>query len=113
MSNQDLKAKLMAQMEAAIDKLLAEKTDASEISLSEIETRAIKAGQAFREGVLGELVAEVDQTDADRVSCTDCGRRMHHKGQRPKQVVTRAGEVKLKRDYYYCPDCGRGIFPPR
>ena len=26
-------------------------------------------------------------------------------------MVTEAGEVELRRAYYYCEDCGQGVFP--
>ena len=36
---------------------------------------------------------------------------LSYKGKRTKWVVTRAGEVQVARDYYYCEGCRRGFFP--
>lgn len=110
-----LKAEMMKKAEAAIDKLLAEKQPAERISLNEIETLAIRAGQTFREEILRSLVGESEQAAEEqqvRPSCAKCGKAMHHKGKRRKQVVTEAGEMTVYRDYYYCQTCGVGIFPP-
>ena len=45
--------------------------------------------------------------------CPTCGREMRLKGAKPKSVETRAGSVKAQRDYYHCPICEQGAFPPR
>ncbi|MHB8627876.1 MAG: hypothetical protein ACYDBJ_14725 [Aggregatilineales bacterium] len=37
---------------------------------------------------------------------------MRYKGDKTRYVLTRNGEQPLERGYYYCPDCGSGLFPP-
>ena len=61
MTREALKARLMAQAASSIDALLAHTQEANEISLSEIESTAIQAGQAFRTSVLKALVEEASE----------------------------------------------------
>ena len=64
MNPDELKARLMAEAEAAIDKILANKPAGEDIALSEIEQLALSDGKDFREAVLGHLVEE-GQTRVD------------------------------------------------
>ncbi|HLA42770.1 MAG TPA: hypothetical protein VJZ27_05015 [Aggregatilineales bacterium] len=113
MTREALKARLMAQAASSIDALLAHTQEANEISLSEIESTAIQAGQAFRTSVLKALVEEASEgSSPPLLDCPQCHQRIQKKGLRSKQVVSAAGEVKVKRAYYYCPECHHGFFPP-
>ena len=112
MRAEELKANLMAQAESSIDKIIAEKSEAHEIGLREIETTAIQAGQAFRESVLKELVEEASRlSSAQAFQCPQCHKRLHEKGLRAKRIVSAAGEVTVRRAYAYCPNCHTGFFP--
>ena len=113
MNQDDLKARLMAEAEAAIDKILANKPAGEDITLSEIEQLALSGGKDFREAVLGHLVEEGQAgVNREAINCPGCGAAMHYKGKRTKPLVTEAGEVRVERDYYYCAACKRGVFPP-
>lgn len=113
MTPDELKAHLMAQAEAMIDKMLARKPKTEDITLSDIEQLAIGGGRDFREAVLKSLAEESSQRETrETVRCPECGQALHYKGKRGKAVVTEAGEIHLDRDYYYCPGCQRGLFPP-
>lgn len=113
MTPEELKAYLMAQAEAMIDDVLAQKPKAEAITLSEIEQLAMRGGRDFREAVLKSLVEESIQHETRAaVRCSECGQVMHYKGKRGKAVVTEAGEIQVERDYYYCPACQHGLFPP-
>jgi len=47
------------------------------------------------------------------VVCPQCQTPMQHRGRRTRQALSRRGEaVPLTRDYYVCPACGAGLFPP-
>ena len=113
MNQEDLKVRLMAEAEAAIDAMLARKPAAKDITLSEIEHLVIRSGQEFREAMLEHLVqaSRRDETD-ETMNCPDCGKRLHYKGKRAKTIITEVGEVRIERDYYYCAACQRGVFPP-
>jgi len=113
MTPAELKAYLMAQAEAMIDAVLARKPNTEDITLSDIEQLAIGGGRAFREAVLRSLAEDSSRSERrEAVCCPECGRAMHYKGKRNKDVVTEAGELRVERDYYYCPACQHGLFPP-
>ena len=50
-SNDEVKARLMREIEELVNKLLAEKRPAEEISLSNIEQAAVETGLRFRRAV--------------------------------------------------------------
>jgi uncharacterized protein with PIN domain len=113
MTPEEVKAHLMAQAEAMIDELLARKPQVEDITLGEIEQLAMESGRDFREAVLKSLAEESSQSEVrEAMRCPACGQAMHYKGKRGKDVVTEAGEIHVERDYYYCPHCQRGLFPP-
>lgn len=107
-----LKARLLAQYEAQLDRLLDELEDQPALTLTEIEDLALKTrgqvGQAVTQGLV-ELEAK---PVVPGPNCPDCQTEMHYKGQKRKRVRTRSGEVALERPYYYCDLCRRGYFPP-
>jgi uncharacterized protein with PIN domain len=109
----ELKARLMAEAEAAIDKIMANKPASEDLTLNEIEQLALKGGKDFREAVLESLVEEGQAVPlSEAVRCPQCGTKMQGKGKRRKTLVTEAGEVSVERDYYYCAACQQGVFPP-
>ncbi|MBF8285233.1 MAG: hypothetical protein HW378_4148 [Anaerolineales bacterium] len=108
----ELKARLMAETEAAIDKLLAGRKAPAESSLADIEQGVRAAGQQIEQTLTAELAAESATELPPWPTCPQCGRKMKNKGQRRRRVVSETGEVELERTYYHCAACGRGIFPP-
>ena len=108
----ELKARLMAEAESAIDKLLAVRKAPAEASLADIEQVALAASQQMAQAVTDELVAESTTELPAWPTCPQCGRKMKNKGKRTRRVVTETGDVELERSYYHCVACGRGIFPP-
>ncbi len=112
-TDEELKARMMAEAEAAIDKLLGQRQPAEEITLREIEGLVLEARRAVGEGLTAILVEQ--SATAGQVpgpGCPECGREMHYKGLKSKRVVSETGEVEVKRAYYYCADCRVGLFPP-
>jgi hypothetical protein len=113
LTDEELKARMMAEAEAAIDKLLGQKKPAEQITLTEIERLVLKARQEVGEGlttILVEQSAAAGQVPGP--ACAECGREMHYKGLKSKRVVSETGEAEVKRAYYYCADCRVGLFPP-
>ena len=80
--------------------------------MREIVELALESGQEVEGVVLKGLSNEQSEGPTGEVLCEQCGRRMHHKGKRWRDVVTSAGETRIERDYYYCADCKAGRFPP-
>jgi hypothetical protein len=110
--NAELKARLMAEAEAAIEKLLTERVAPAQASLADIERVALTAGQQIEEAIATALAAESALELPPWPVCPACGQKMKNKGRRGRRVVTRTGEVVVERNYYYCPTCRRGLFPP-
>lgn len=108
----ELKVRLMAEAEAAIDQLLRARKPPAEASLADIEQVARAAGQQVAQAVTAELAVESAVELPPWPSCPECGQKMKNKGKRTRRVVTETGEVELERSYYHCAPCGRGIFPP-
>jgi DNA-directed RNA polymerase subunit RPC12/RpoP len=113
MNKDELKARLLAKAEKAIDEMLAEKPASGTMSLADIERLALKSGAVLEAEVLealGHDEAEVDQTGEQ--ICERCGSRMQRRGVHRRQVMTEAGPTTVERAYYVCPGCGASLFPP-
>lgn len=111
-SNEELKARMMAQAEAAIEALLHERGKKSELDLSDIEHLAREAGQRVMQGLTADLADAEEESKRDTV-CPECGQALIYKGKKERNLVTDTGELRIKRGHYYCPTCRKGIFPPR
>ena len=114
LTDDELKAQMKAQAEAAIEKLFAEKKSPNEIKLSDIEQAVHEAGEAIKADLTAGLVEQVSEEPGEvpGPSCPHCGQEMRYKGHKAKQVITETGEVTVKRAYYYCDTCRSGLFPP-
>jgi hypothetical protein len=108
---QELKARMMAEAEAAIDRLLAGAGKPEQLTLSDIERLVRGAGQRVMEEFTREL-AEAGAKREEEAVCPECKGKLRYKGQKERPVVTETGEMCLRRAYYYCPSCRKGFFPP-
>jgi hypothetical protein len=86
-------------------------------SFEEMEAKALEIGQAVARvllafGVADEQQMERHQRPEAEPSCPKCQGRMRYGGQPGKKIDSRAGVIAFKRDYYHCPVCGAGVFPP-
>jgi uncharacterized protein with PIN domain len=111
LSKKEMKALMTAEAEAIIDDLLASRDAADLMTLTDIEEAVLVAGRRIQ-AVLTQALVEAEEAKGSRPQCPECGAMMRHRGYREKQMVTRTGEVKVRRAYYRCPTCGRGLFPP-
>ena len=111
MSNKkdELKAKLLAEAERALEKMLSDERVSQQMTLNEIEDVIGDLESDFRQRVLREVMG--DQEEQTKM-CPDCGGRLRNKGKHSKRLVTLRGEVDLERSYYQCETCGKGVFPP-
>jgi hypothetical protein len=109
----DLKARLMAQLEATIEHLIAQQPPSNEITLSDMERLVKHAGSEIEAQVLQALIEANEATkQPERPLCPACRQPMRNKGRQQRKVVTQAGEIEVNRPYYYCDPCQVGIFPP-
>jgi uncharacterized protein with PIN domain len=111
-SDDELREQLRKQADEIIEAIIASRRPAGQNSLQDLERLAIGAGQGFEEQVLEYLAQEESQAESEPV-CEECGRGMRSRGKRTRQMVSEAGEIKLERRYYVCPQCGKRSFPPR
>ena len=87
-------------------------------TFDEIDAEVVRRYAAVEAAVVAELSALGASTEgADpvvaAVRCPQCQTLMQRRGQRTRQALSRRGEaVPLTRDYYVCPACGAGLFPP-
>jgi hypothetical protein len=75
----DLKAKLLAQAEAAIDKMLSDERLNEQMTLSDIEAVVGVSEADFRQGALEEIIA-IQQEKTK--TCPLCGSGLRNKGKR-------------------------------
>jgi hypothetical protein len=108
----ELKARLLAEAEAAIEQMLVEAVPPGQESLADIERSARTAGQRLEQAIAAELAGAGAAALPAWPHCSACGQKLQNKGKRTRRVVTESGEVEVTRSYYYCPTCRRGVFPP-
>ena len=61
----------------------------------------------------GAVVAEAGADAAAPPVCATCGIGLQRSGRRRRAVLSRQGQaIQVDRDYYVCPQCGDGLFPP-
>jgi uncharacterized protein with PIN domain len=106
----ELKAKLLAQAEVAIDKMLSDARLNEHMTLSDVEAVVGVSEADFRQRMLEEIIG-MQQESVRR--CPLCGGQLRNKGKRSKRVVTLRGDTEIERNYYQCETCRTGYFPPR
>lgn len=109
---EELEARLMAEAQAAIRRMLAEREKEEDLTMTEIERLARTVGQAMMQDISQELVAEESQRHAMR-DCPTCGQKMRNKGKKERDIISETGTIRVERTYYYCEHCREGVFPPR
>lgn len=108
-----LKAELLKKAEVEIDRLLDWGEQADRPNLTQIENEVLAARKAMGEEMAQALLKGQEQRQPlNAPECPKCGRRMEDKGKQVHVVETRVGPVAVERQYYYCPACQTGIFPP-
>ncbi len=111
-NTEELKKRMMAEAEEAIDNLLTGASEKEDLKLGDIERLVRAAGERVMERFTQGFV-EAEAREKENNICPECGQKMRYKGHKKRNLATETGEVSLKRAYYYCPDCKKGFFPPR
>jgi len=113
LTREELKAKLLAEVEHALDQLLDWKDKTPNPTLTQIEDAVLAMRKRISEQAANELIANHEaQYPVNIPRCEKCGQPMRHKGERDNQVESRVGSLHTRRTYYYCPTCQQGTFPP-
>ncbi len=113
LTRDELKAKLPAEVEQALDQLLDWKDKTPSPTLTQIEDAVLAMRKRISEQAANELIANHEARYASDIPiCEKCGQPMRHKGARDNQVESRAGSLQMRRTYFYCPACQQGTFPP-
>lgn len=111
MPRDELRKRLLAEAENAIDELLQAKRADDEITFSELEELVGELGNQVEQATLRQLVQVEDKAQGG-VVCPECGQTAQNKGLKKRQIVSRRGTVEVERRYYYCGHCQQGFFPP-
>jgi predicted RNA-binding Zn-ribbon protein involved in translation (DUF1610 family) len=89
-------------------------------TLTEIEQALDERWYRVRARMLADLALEREaahwqaNAEASHPICPDCGRVLIRRGRQPRQLKTHGGQdLTLTRSYGYCPNCRKGLFPPR
>lgn len=88
-------------------------------TFTEIEQALDQRWYKVRARMLHDLALEREAANwqakaTERPTCPDCGRTLIRRGRQPRQLKTHGGhDLTLTRSYGYCPNCKKGLFPPR
>ncbi len=112
-SREERRAALEAKAKALIDELMAWSEETERPDLTQIEDEILRLRQALSESMLEMVIEDQEsQRPVPGPRCRKCGKEMHYKGDKARQVTSRVGEAKLERGYYYCSPCQESFFPP-
>ena len=110
--NQALKDRLLTKFEQQLDEVLARLDEDTPLDLDEIEEIGLKTRAEVGQELTQALAERETQASAHNPACPDCQEAMRYKGQKRKVIRTLSGEIAIKRPYYYCNRCSKGLFPP-
>jgi hypothetical protein len=83
-----------------------------EFDLDAIEQLAEKAQQDLGEETLAAAIAALPTEDDKPKACPRCKQLVPVKVKnRPRHILTTAGELRLSRHYHHCPACNLGFYP--
>jgi uncharacterized protein with PIN domain len=112
-TREERRAALEAKAKEMIDELMKWSEETERPNLTQIEDEILELRQRLSESMLEtEIEAQEKQLPVPGPKCPKCGKEMHYKGKKTRQVTSRVGETKLERGYYYCTQCKERIFPP-
>ena len=112
MTDEEIKRRLLAEAEKAIDRVVAERATSQSISLRELEGLAVRVGADMSASTQEVLIEEVSQRYREQgQECPRCGAQMGRRGEHVRHITTEAGRSSVARTYYECTRCGHHFFP--
>jgi len=107
-----LQQELEQKSKGIVTKLLDWNDEHGAPDLSQIEEIILKLREEMGLEFAASLLNNQETTALVVEKCKTCGKEMRNKGQKKKVVESQIGELVVERGYYYCGECGAGIFPP-
>lgn len=102
----DLQAQIAAEIDSFFGKETSADCDLGHLELGIRKTALRLAAQAL------ETQLNADHSDyAGPLRLCTCGAHAHYQGRRKKIMTTVLGTISIRRAYYLCPECHRGLFP--
>src|SRR5260370_6742100 len=111
-SRSEIKAQVMAELEAVVEKALCQGEAGKSQTITSIEDLVLQVRSEISQELTGWMVGQASGPNLPGPRCTKCGQEMHYKGLKRGYIRTRAGEVSPERAYYHCSKCQQGSFPP-
>ena len=93
------------------EKWLRQEMPSGPLTLEEIEKRADRLGQEIKKQVQKQWLDLAGTGYVGNACPCSCGRTARYIAAYTKQVVTLCGVAQLRRAYYHCPSCRRGLCP--
>jgi hypothetical protein len=83
-----------------------------ELNLDAMESFAEDAQREIGQETVAATIAALPPENTTPKPCPKCGRPVPVKARnRPRHILTVAGEVRLSRNYHHCPSCEFGFYP--
>jgi DNA-directed RNA polymerase subunit M/transcription elongation factor TFIIS len=112
MTDEEIKRRLLAEAEKAIDRVIADRPTAQSMRLRDVEGLAVRVGTDMSASTQKVLSEEASQRYREQgQACPQCGAQMRRRGEHVRQITTEAGSSPLERTYYECAECGHHFFP--
>jgi len=112
-TEEQIKAELMAEAQAAIEELVTWERAAGAPDLTTLEDKVLAVRQRLGQRLLEVLIEDQEaRQPAAAPTCATCGAVMRYKGQKGTAIESRVGGIQVERGHYYCAHCASGLFPP-
>ena len=102
---------LIAQLVEKLQKQLQQDLPDDNATFDQIEDAAARIGQEIAKQVQEKLVKKQSQKPAESNIECHCGGQARYKGRQRRTLLTKQGEMRFKRAYYYCAGCHGGFAP--
>ena len=110
-SNKERRETFGEMAEAMQQRLQAWRRAHPDATFDEIAEQASQERKVMMGNLLSGLVTDMNAVEVDP-HCPECEGPLQNKGKKRREIVHREGQVQVERNYYYCPTCKRGFFPP-
>ena len=111
-TREQMKAELEKKASEVIERLLTWSDEHEMPDMTQIEEIVLTLREEIGVEFANELITGQEKVAPVREHCQSCGHEMRHKGKKRKVVESRIGEIMVEREYFYCKECGGGLFPP-